>query len=322
MPSTPLENLLVVDVLSHPARLLCCDCNDWVNGFTGDDRLLPLYGFLLFSLLIVFLLQKCPVPFIPCVVQVLCHQAVVGSQPVLLNILEKTQSFLLFGAHHSSSFSTAFWKRQTWKGEWHICCVRSYKMIQAGHCVRVGSQSAGILQQQYCPAFILQGQSLCGGKKWSQIASAVVEPNKILLFFPRCDVRPVFKGSDGCQGAYCPLNLPKLTDTYTHTHIHSHTPLHEQVRQYANTHGTCSLDAFTLQSLTPLSASQDVGCSFSQLCLHICFSGCNRVSVSMKRVGVVKKKTFIFCSCNMWQAQRWEHCSPGISSTDQMRQSY
>lgn len=305
MPSTPLENLLVVDVLSHPARLLCCDCNDWVNGFTGDDCLLPLYGFLLFSLLIVFLLQKCPVPFIPCVVQVLCHQAVVGSQPVLLNILEKTQSFLLFGAHHSSSFSTAFWKRQTWKGEWHICCVRSYKMIQAGHCVRVGSQSAGILQQQYCPAFILQGQSLCGGKKWSQIASAVVEPNKILLFFPRCDVRPVFKGSDGCQGAYCPLHLPKLTDTYTHTH--TYTATHHYMSRYVNMQ--------TLMGLAVL--------------MHLLFSlwlhwvrDCNRVSVSMKRVGVVKKKTFIFCSCNMWQAQRWEHCSPGISSTDQMRQSY
>lgn len=113
MLNTPLKNLLVVDVvdLSHPAKLLCCDCDDWVNRVPEDGCLLPLYGFLLFSLLIVFLLQKCPVPFIPCVVQVLCHQAVVGSQPVLLNILEKTKSFLLFGAHHSSSFSTAFWKK-------------------------------------------------------------------------------------------------------------------------------------------------------------------------------------------------------------------
>lgn len=69
---------------------------------------LPPYGFLLFSLLVVVLLQECPISLIPGVVQVLSHQAVVGSQPILLNILEKTESFLLFGAHHSSSVYTAF----------------------------------------------------------------------------------------------------------------------------------------------------------------------------------------------------------------------
>lgn len=75
--------------------------------------LLPPYGFLLFSLLVVFLLQECPISLIPGVVQVLSYQAVVGSQPILLNILEKTESFLLFGAHHSSIVSTAFWLRHT-----------------------------------------------------------------------------------------------------------------------------------------------------------------------------------------------------------------
>lgn len=70
---------------------------------------LPPYGFLLFSLLVVFFLQVCLISLIPGVVQVLCYQAIVGSQPILLNILEKTESFLLFGAHHSSSVSTAFW---------------------------------------------------------------------------------------------------------------------------------------------------------------------------------------------------------------------
>lgn len=69
---------------------------------------LPPYGFLLFSFLLVFFLQECPVSFIPGVVQVLSQQAVVGSQPILLNILEKAESFLLFGAHHSSSLCTAF----------------------------------------------------------------------------------------------------------------------------------------------------------------------------------------------------------------------
>lgn len=63
----------------------------------------PPYGFLLFSLLVVFLLQECPISLIPGVVQVLSYQAVVGSQPILLDILEKTESFFLFGAHHSSS---------------------------------------------------------------------------------------------------------------------------------------------------------------------------------------------------------------------------
>lgn len=120
---------------------------------------------------------------------------------------------------------------------------------------------------------------------------------KSCVFFPAVMSDLFFRVFDGWQGAYCPLHLPN-------SHTHRHTPSHEQVRQYANTRGTCGLDAFTLQSLTSLTACQDVGCSFSQLCLHICFSGSNRVSVGMKGVGVVKKRTFIFCSCNMWRAQR------------------
>lgn len=71
--------------------------------------ILPPYGFLLFSLLLVFFLQEYLVSLIPGVVQVLSYQAVVGSQAILFNILEKAESFLLFGAHHSSSISTAFW---------------------------------------------------------------------------------------------------------------------------------------------------------------------------------------------------------------------
>lgn len=112
------------------------------------------------------------------------------------------------------------------------------------------------------------------------------ETKQNLFVFCLLGCQTCFKASDGCQGAYCPLHLP---NSQIHTHTQRHTPSHEQVRQYANTRGTCSLDAFTLQSLTPLTASQNVGCSFSQLCLHICFSGCNRVIVGMTRVGVIKK---------------------------------
>lgn len=88
----------------------------WSTFFSLFVLFLPPYGFLLFSFLVIFLLQICPISLFPGVVQVLSYQAIVGSQPILLNILEKTESFLLFGAHHSSSVSAAFW----WGNTGHI----------------------------------------------------------------------------------------------------------------------------------------------------------------------------------------------------------
>lgn len=110
----PLPEVNPVAFLHLQSRILKCAKPLSVSLFPLCEALylfvsfLPPYGFLLFSLLVVFLLQECPISLIPGVVQVLCYQAVVGSQPILLNILEKTESFLLFGAHHSSSVSTAF----------------------------------------------------------------------------------------------------------------------------------------------------------------------------------------------------------------------
>lgn len=75
--------------------------------------LLPPYGFLLFSLLVIFFLEECPISLIPGKVQVLSYQGIVGSQPFLFSILEKTKRFLLFGVHHSSSVSTAFCRGNT-----------------------------------------------------------------------------------------------------------------------------------------------------------------------------------------------------------------
>lgn len=88
---------------------------------------LPPYGFLLFSLLVVFLLQECPISLIPGVVQVLSYQAIVGSQPILLNILQKTESFLFFGAHHSSRFHSIL--RKTLKMLVIIVCLKEIHKI-------------------------------------------------------------------------------------------------------------------------------------------------------------------------------------------------
>lgn len=140
---------------------------------------LPLYGFLLFSLFVVFLLQECPISFIPGVVQVLSDQTVVGSQPVLLNILEKTESFLLFGAHHSSSFSTAFWWRQKGNVSDDGLPLRGAQKIALSikWTTRASYTSRDWMQNEkkcgwsaiICSTFIFQGQ---GGNRWREIASA------------------------------------------------------------------------------------------------------------------------------------------------------
>lgn len=102
-----------------------------------------------------------------------------------------------------------------------------------------------------------------------------------VVFLPAV-MSDLFKASDGCQD---------FAHFFFFYQNHRHIQTHDQLNMHVNrcTRGTCSLDAFTLQSLTLLTASQDVGCSFSQLCLHI-FSGSNRESVGMKGVGVEKKR--------------------------------